>query len=71
MRLRPKASVREVGMKILLIEDLAFITGFHPTAVRRTGAGWSRVVGRGVSLVGPMVGGTAVSQGIPHQPCFK
>ena len=49
----------------------AFITGFYPTAIRGTGVGWSQVVGRGGSLVGPLVGGALVSQGISPSALFQ
>jgi MFS transporter, AAHS family, 4-hydroxybenzoate transporter len=49
----------------------ALITGFYPTAIRGTGVGWSQVVGRGGSLIGPLVGGALVSQGIPPAAMFQ
>jgi MFS transporter, AAHS family, 4-hydroxybenzoate transporter len=49
----------------------AFITGFYPTTIRGTGVGWSQVVGRGGSLIGPLVGGALVSQGISSAAMFQ
>jgi MFS transporter, AAHS family, 4-hydroxybenzoate transporter len=47
----------------------AYITNYYPTAIRGTGVGWSQVVGRTGSLIGPMVGGVLVSRGIsPGEP---
>jgi AAHS family 4-hydroxybenzoate transporter-like MFS transporter len=49
----------------------AFITGFYPTAIRGTGVGWSQVVGRGGSLIGPLVGGVLVSEGLSPAAMFQ
>jgi AAHS family 4-hydroxybenzoate transporter-like MFS transporter len=49
----------------------AFITGFYPTSIRGTGVGWSQVVGRSGSLIGPLVGGALVSQGISAAELFR
>jgi MFS transporter, AAHS family, 4-hydroxybenzoate transporter len=49
----------------------AFITASYPTAIRGTGVGWSQVVGRSGSLVGPLVGGVLVSQGISAAALFQ
>jgi AAHS family 4-hydroxybenzoate transporter-like MFS transporter len=49
----------------------AFITGFYPTAIRGTGVGWSQVVGRGGSLIGPLVGGGLVAQGLSPAAMFQ
>jgi MFS transporter, AAHS family, 4-hydroxybenzoate transporter len=49
----------------------AFITGFYPTAIRGTGVGWSQVMGRGGSLIGPLVGGVLVSKGLSPEAMFQ
>jgi MFS transporter, AAHS family, 4-hydroxybenzoate transporter len=49
----------------------AFITASYPTAIRGTGVGWSQLVGRSGSLVGPLVGGALVSQGISAAAMFQ
>jgi AAHS family 4-hydroxybenzoate transporter-like MFS transporter len=49
----------------------AFITAYYPTTIRGTGIGWSQVVGRGGSLIGPLVGGALVSQGISPSALFQ
>jgi AAHS family 4-hydroxybenzoate transporter-like MFS transporter len=49
----------------------AFITGFYPTSIRGTGVGWSQVVGRGGSLLGPLVGAALVSQGVSPAGLFR
>jgi MFS transporter, AAHS family, 4-hydroxybenzoate transporter len=49
----------------------AFITGFYPTSIRGTGVGWSQVVGRSGSLIGPLVGGALVSQGVSAAGLFR
>jgi AAHS family 4-hydroxybenzoate transporter-like MFS transporter len=47
----------------------AYITNYYPTAIRGTGIGWSQVVGRLGSLLGPLAGGMLVSQGtLPSRP---
>jgi AAHS family 4-hydroxybenzoate transporter-like MFS transporter len=49
----------------------AFITGFYPTSIRGTGVGWSQVVGRSGSLIGPLVCGVLVSQGVSAAALFR
>jgi AAHS family 4-hydroxybenzoate transporter-like MFS transporter len=49
----------------------AFITNYYPTAIRGTGVGWSQVAGRTGSLLGPLVGGALVSQGMPPNQLFQ
>jgi len=49
----------------------AFITNYYPTAIRGTGVGWSQVVGRLGSLIGPVVGGALVAQGISPSRLFQ
>ena len=49
----------------------AYITNFYPTAIRGTGIGWSQVVGRTGSLIGPLVGGAMVSQGLSPGNVFQ
>lgn len=49
----------------------AYITNFYPTAIRGTGVGWSQVVGRLGSLLGPLVGGILVSQGTSPGRLFQ
>ena len=49
----------------------AYITNYYPTAVRGTGVGWSQVVGRLGSLLGPLVGGVLVSQGMTPSQLFQ
>ncbi|HEY6831351.1 MAG TPA: MFS transporter [Pseudolabrys sp.] len=49
----------------------AFITNYYPTAIRGTGVGWSQVVGRLGSLIGPIVGGALVAQGISPSHLFQ
>jgi MFS transporter, AAHS family, 4-hydroxybenzoate transporter len=49
----------------------AFITGFYPTSIRGTGVGWSQVVGRGGSLIGPLVGGLLVSHALKPEEMFQ
>jgi AAHS family 4-hydroxybenzoate transporter-like MFS transporter len=49
----------------------AYITNFYPTAIRGTGIGWSQVVGRTGSLIGPLVGGAMVSQGLSAGNVFQ
>jgi len=49
----------------------ACITNYYPTAIRGTGVGWSQVVGRLGSLLGPVVGGVLVSQGTSPRHLFQ
>jgi AAHS family 4-hydroxybenzoate transporter-like MFS transporter len=49
----------------------AFITNYYPTAIRGTGVGWSQVVGRTGSLLGPLVGGALVSQDVSPSELFR
>jgi AAHS family 4-hydroxybenzoate transporter-like MFS transporter len=49
----------------------AYITNFYPTAIRGTGIGWSQVVGRTGSLIGPLVGGGMVTQGLGPSHVFQ
>jgi MFS transporter, AAHS family, 4-hydroxybenzoate transporter len=49
----------------------AYITNYYPTAIRGTGVGWSQVVGRTGSLLGPLVGGALVSQGMVPSQLFQ
>jgi AAHS family 4-hydroxybenzoate transporter-like MFS transporter len=49
----------------------AYITNYYPTAIRGTGVGWSQVVGRTGSLLGPLVGGALVSQGMAPSQLFQ
>jgi MFS transporter, AAHS family, 4-hydroxybenzoate transporter len=49
----------------------AYITNYYPTAIRGTGVGWSQVVGRLGSLLGPLVGGALVSQGMAPSQLFR
>jgi MFS transporter, AAHS family, 4-hydroxybenzoate transporter len=49
----------------------ALITNYYPTAIRGTGVGWSQVVGRTGSLLGPLMGGALVSQGMSPGQLFQ
>jgi AAHS family 4-hydroxybenzoate transporter-like MFS transporter len=49
----------------------AYITNYYPTAIRGTGVGWSQLFGRTGSLIGPMVGGMLVSQGMSPGELFQ
>ena len=49
----------------------AYITNFFPTSIRGTGVGWSQVVGRSGSLVGPLIGGALVAQGMAPNQLFQ
>jgi MFS transporter, AAHS family, 4-hydroxybenzoate transporter len=49
----------------------AHITNYYPTAIRGTGVGWSQVVGRTGSLLGPLTGGALVSQGMSPSRLFQ
>jgi AAHS family 4-hydroxybenzoate transporter-like MFS transporter len=49
----------------------AYITNYYPTAIRGTGIGWSQLFGRTGSLIGPMVGGVLVSQGMSPGELFQ
>lgn len=49
----------------------AYITNYYPTAIRGTGVGWSQLFGRTGSLIGPMVGGMIVSQGMSPGALFQ
>jgi AAHS family 4-hydroxybenzoate transporter-like MFS transporter len=49
----------------------AHITNYYPTAIRGTGVGWSQVVGRTGSLLGPLTGGALVSQGMSPSQLFQ
>src|SRR5258708_2478184 len=49
----------------------AYITNYYPTAIRGTGIGWSQLFGRTGSLIGPMVGGMLVSQGMSPGELFQ
>jgi AAHS family 4-hydroxybenzoate transporter-like MFS transporter len=49
----------------------ALITNYYPTAIRGTGVGWSQVVGRTGSLLGPLTGGALVSQGMSPSQLFQ
>ncbi|MDH7794228.1 MULTISPECIES: MFS transporter [unclassified Beijerinckia] len=47
------------------------IAGYYPTAIRGTGIGWSQVVGRSGSLIGPLVGGSLVAAGFSPAQLFQ
>lgn len=49
----------------------AYISNYYPTAIRGTGIGWSQVVGRSGSLVGPLIGGVLVSGGMAPTQLFQ
>jgi AAHS family 4-hydroxybenzoate transporter-like MFS transporter len=49
----------------------ALITNYYPTAIRGTGVGWSQVVGRTGSLLGPLMGGALVSRGMSPGQLFQ
>jgi AAHS family 4-hydroxybenzoate transporter-like MFS transporter len=49
----------------------ALITNYYPTAIQGTGVGWSQVVGRTGSLLGPLMGGALVSQGMSPSQLFQ
>jgi MFS transporter, AAHS family, 4-hydroxybenzoate transporter len=49
----------------------AFIANYYPTAIRGTGIGWSQVVGRSGSLLGPLVGGVLVTGGMSPTQLFQ
>ena len=49
----------------------ALITNYYPTVIRGTGIGWSQVVGRTGSLLGPLMGGALVSQGMSPSQLFQ
>jgi AAHS family 4-hydroxybenzoate transporter-like MFS transporter len=49
----------------------AHITNYYPTAIRGTGVGWSQVVGRTGSLLGPLMGGALVSLGMSPGQLFQ
>jgi AAHS family 4-hydroxybenzoate transporter-like MFS transporter len=49
----------------------ALIPNYYPTAIRGTGVGWSQVVGRTGSLLGPLMGGALVSQGMSPSQLFQ
>jgi hypothetical protein len=55
------------------IPDMAClsITNFFPTSIRGTGVGWSQVAGRPGSLIGPLVGGALVAQGMAPNQLFQ
>lgn len=47
------------------------IAGYYPTSIRGTGIGWSQVVGRSGSLIGPLVGGSLVAAGFTPAQLFQ
>jgi MFS transporter, AAHS family, 4-hydroxybenzoate transporter len=49
----------------------AYITNYYPTAIRGTGIGWSQVFGRTGSLIGPIIGGVLVTQGMSPGEMFQ
>jgi AAHS family 4-hydroxybenzoate transporter-like MFS transporter len=49
----------------------AYITNYYPTAIRGTGIGWSQTIGRTGSLMGPLVGGVLVAQGMAPNQLFE
>jgi AAHS family 4-hydroxybenzoate transporter-like MFS transporter len=49
----------------------AYITNYYPTAIRGTGVGWSQVTGRLGALLGPLVGGALVAQGMAPSQLFQ
>jgi AAHS family 4-hydroxybenzoate transporter-like MFS transporter len=49
----------------------AYITNYYPTAIRGTGVGWSQVTGRLGALLGPLVGGALVAQGMSPSQLFQ
>jgi AAHS family 4-hydroxybenzoate transporter-like MFS transporter len=49
----------------------AYITNYYPTAIRGTGVGWSQVTGRLGALLGPLVGGALVAQGMAPSELFQ
>lgn len=49
----------------------AVIAAYYPTAIRGTGIGWSQVVGRSGSLIGPIVGGYLVAAGFTPAQLFQ
>jgi AAHS family 4-hydroxybenzoate transporter-like MFS transporter len=57
-----------IGVQISLN---AFITNYYPPAIRATGIGWSQLVGRTGSLVGPYLAGLLVAGGVPPDRLFE
>jgi AAHS family 4-hydroxybenzoate transporter-like MFS transporter len=49
----------------------AYIAAYYPTTIRGTGIGWAQVIGRLGSLLGPLVGGLLVSQGMSPPQLFQ
>lgn len=49
----------------------AVIAAYYPTSIRGTGIGWSQVVGRTGSLIGPIVGGSLVAYGLTPGQLFQ
>lgn len=49
----------------------AVIAAYYPTAIRGTGIGWSQVLGRSGSLIGPLVGGSLVAIGFSSAQLFQ
>lgn len=57
-----------IGVQLSLY---AAISSYYPTAIRGTGLGWSLMVGRTGSLVGPVVGSALVAQGMSPSQLFQ
>jgi AAHS family 4-hydroxybenzoate transporter-like MFS transporter len=57
-----------IGVQLSLF---AAISSYYPTTIRGTGLGWSLMVGRTGSLVGPVVGSALVAQGMSPSQLFQ
>lgn len=57
-----------IGVQLSLF---AAISNYYPTDIRGTGLGWTLMVGRTGSLIGPMVGSALVAQGMTTGQLFQ
>jgi AAHS family 4-hydroxybenzoate transporter-like MFS transporter len=49
----------------------AYISEYYPSALRATGIGFTQAMGRGGSLLGPLLGGLLLSAGVLPQQLFR
>jgi AAHS family 4-hydroxybenzoate transporter-like MFS transporter len=61
------AGFLSIGAQMCIV---ALCAAFYETSLRATGVGWSLGIGRIGGIVGPVVGGTLISAGMPTSTLF-
>lgn len=67
------ASVAGAGFCVIGAQGAinGFVGAFYPVAARATGSGWAVGIGRGGSIIGPLLGGWLIGQGYSGSSIFR